>query len=431
MNNNNAQQPNESDNEDDISWKDYKPVGFPGIFSSPDVKEQQPKFSSVKIHHPISDFGVRDQQMSRSMPSRLEAPYRKQSSKTSDNVYPKDLKSKDLQKNLNHSKWSVAENSMEVLTEDFPLERTSRHFPDSDASEISSRICECLRERSVQANYNNKKAKAKCVSMENVKFRIQLFSSESGGVTVEVQRRRGDGVAFMRECRAVLNAAAGNGSTLDEPRSLGSVSELKCIRNATNVSPPDAQSEVARVEKMLSDCKEDTSLHALELLRDMCDPVKSSAIIVEAVSRRVFDKKSDTCSHLLRILQSSAEDITSRTEEGNSWTAFKYQLVLNVMANALSVMHDSDQFSIICQDRSMNRIVVPILLKLVTVGRVYPHISFFAIKCVSFLASDHRVRLDLLEADVISSLIDAADLGLESHENLATMAENTLLKCSH
>ena len=56
------------------------------------------------------------------------------------------------------------------------------------------------------------KAKAKCVSKDNVEFNVRLFKGKNQfdhGVIVEVQRRQGFSVFYHRDAVAILDAAEG------------------------------------------------------------------------------------------------------------------------------------------------------------------------------------------------------------------------------
>jgi len=430
MKNSSAHQSDQNDIEKKLT-QEWRNSSFPGANMSREIKEQQPKFSSVKIHHPSSEMKLRDQRVMRSLPPSLKGQSRHSTPKLESAIHDLSIKSPSITlKKVRQCKWAVDNSCMKILSEEFPLERTSRFIPDGDATQVAARICECLRQRSVQATYNSQKAKAKCVAMENVKFRIQLFASENGGLMVEVQRRRGDGFAFMRECRAVLSAAEGGGEIDDEPAGLGRVANLECIKDVIKSYQPDIIRELERVDTMLADPNDDSTLHALGHLRDMTDPVKSSADIVDIVSRRVFDRSFDTCRHLLIILDSGARDTIQKSDEGNNLTIYRHQLVLNVMANAFSVLQKQDELSEICKEESIRDSVISILLDQVRVGRLYPHISVFAIQCISSLASNSDIHKLLLEKDVLSYLKEAVDFGSETHDKLGKVAANTLLQCS-
>ena len=88
--------------------------------------------------------------------------------------------------------WDVKGHDLEMVPVDFPLERTHREIR-CDASEVAKRISSSLQRLSIDAEYDNEKAKAKCKTMECVKFRIRLYASGENGqpVVVEVQRRSG------------------------------------------------------------------------------------------------------------------------------------------------------------------------------------------------------------------------------------------------
>merc|ERR1712194_505553 len=111
-------------------------------------------------------------------------------------------------------------------------------------------------------------------------------------------------------------------------------------------------------------------------------------------------------------------------------TIYRHQLVLNVMANAFSVLQKQDELSEICKEESIRDSVISILLDQVRVGRLYPHISVFAIQCISSLASNSDIHKLLLEKDVLSYLKEAVDFGSETHDKLGKVAANTLLQCS-
>jgi len=110
--------------------------------------------------------------------------------------------------------WLVGDDSLGRVPIDYPLERTSRIIAEP-ASVIANRISNCLCLRSIEADFDNKRAIAKCNTLDHVCFRVRLFAprkEEDGpGTIVEIQKRRGDTISFLRDCRAILNAAEGGG----------------------------------------------------------------------------------------------------------------------------------------------------------------------------------------------------------------------------
>jgi hypothetical protein len=87
---------------------------------------------------------------------------------------------------------------------------------DESATDVALRLTECLRTLSIQALYDNKAATASLFTAENVEMHLSLWlkaatpSNATCGVVVELQRRKGDSIAFHRYSRSILDAAVGD-----------------------------------------------------------------------------------------------------------------------------------------------------------------------------------------------------------------------------
>ncbi|KAL3913933.1 MAG: hypothetical protein SGILL_006298 [Bacillariaceae sp.] len=108
---------------------------------------------------------------------------------------------------------------------------------DVSASLVAVRISECLRQRSIAAEYDEESVTAKCMTVDRVHFFVQLYrggggnslatsspdmavlSSLSPPVIVECQRQSGSVTSFHAACTAILQAAKGNDNGADERRS--------------------------------------------------------------------------------------------------------------------------------------------------------------------------------------------------------------------
>jgi len=106
----------------------------------------------------------------------------------------------------------------------YPLEKSSRLVEDESAADVASRLSECLRTLSVHAVYNNEAATASLLTAENVEMHLSLWktpaTSRQQGVVVELQRRKGDSIAFHRYSRSILDAAVGDLDLDDIPEEL-------------------------------------------------------------------------------------------------------------------------------------------------------------------------------------------------------------------
>jgi hypothetical protein len=108
---------------------------------------------------------------------------------------------------INSSNWVPT--ALRPVPAYYPLEKSSRLVEDSSPEEIAARLSECLRTLSVHAIYDNDTAHL--LSAENVEMQLSLWrtpaASQTPGVVVELQRRKGDSIAFHRYSRSILDSA--------------------------------------------------------------------------------------------------------------------------------------------------------------------------------------------------------------------------------
>jgi hypothetical protein len=90
----------------------------------------------------------------------------------------------------------------------YPLERSSRVVED-ELSEVVARVSEANRVLSIHAIYCNETATASLLTAENVEMQLSLWKT-GGGIAAELQRRKGDSIAFHRYSRYLLDAVVGD-----------------------------------------------------------------------------------------------------------------------------------------------------------------------------------------------------------------------------
>lgn len=210
-----------------------------------------------------------------------------------------------------------------VLPELYVLERTAVFVPHADPQDVSMRISEVLRERSIEAVYDNVAAKAKCLTADGVDFRIRLFRGRGSlydhGIIVEVQRRFGTSNIFFQETTAILDAAQDKvppppsllAKSTTTSNALPLVSTTTTSGGADNEgSPPDndvslrPSSSLNMVSKMLSHRGYDTKHLALQMLISLTDPAKIGAKTAQSVSAEFlkFDNDDDDNELTGRVL---------------------------------------------------------------------------------------------------------------------------------
>mmetsp|Transcript_12085 Transcript_12085/g.17611 ORF Transcript_12085/g.17611 Transcript_12085/m.17611 type:complete len:369 (-) Transcript_12085:54-1160(-) len=134
------------------------------------------------------------------------------------------------------ARWAVP---MAKSLPSYPLERSV--LIDGNAQIVASRIDECLRTRSVQAIFNDDKVRAECTTDSFLKYYVTLYDSSrdrvdgKAGTIVEVQRRKGCPMEFVRERCAIINAARGYKDIVSNQKQIhlsipASINELSSYR---------------------------------------------------------------------------------------------------------------------------------------------------------------------------------------------------------
>merc|ERR1712071_609442 len=113
---------------------------------------------------------------------------------------------------LSSTRWNVNDNTLKPKPDFYPLEQTATFVPHSKPSVVAARVANFLLKRDISVTFNEVKAKAKCLSKDNVEFNVRLYKGKNQfdhGVIVEVQRRSGFSVFYHRNAVGILDVAAG------------------------------------------------------------------------------------------------------------------------------------------------------------------------------------------------------------------------------
>jgi hypothetical protein len=200
------------------------------------------------------------------------------------------------------SSWKVSDSSLSCVPEHHFLERTHRFISNTSATVVSTRISDCLRDFSIEAKYDDDKAKATCKNKLMDKYRITLFRGRGDyehGVIVEVQRRSGSSVSFMRDCRAILDAA--DGEIVDErpsyevppiPEALKKVDIPICMPNSTTIAAG-----------LLKKHDNESKILGTELLCFDTDYTKTDMKTALAITKSIFDEKSSILQTITPIIE--------------------------------------------------------------------------------------------------------------------------------
>lgn len=336
--------------------------------------------------------------------------------------------------------WQVKTEALKMSS--FPLEHTHREIPGAEAEEVCSRISEALRVLSIEAEYDDENAKAKCRTSDYTSFRIRLYAGSEEGqpVIVELQRRSGSGMSFMQSCRAILCAAEGKMVTPDALKKKSSpfaktpVCTLKCLQNL-NPLGVDREAEVSsalkKVEELFRQDHHDSSVLAMEQLCTLTDPLKTFPESAMKVSKAVIvsdDEKYSIREEMTSLLERDGVPTDfDHADVGQNYADHLRHLALLVFSNALAlVAKDGSLERAFEQEHWFDEFLIPTLMDHVQSARTSPNNASVATCCLNSLMSCSGVARNLVgEYDGLRIISQAHEHGTQFHELLA----NETLRC--
>lgn len=364
----------------------------------------------------------------------------------------------------------------------YPLEKSSRLVEDESPAAIASRLSDCLRTLSVQALYDNDTASL--LTAENVEMHLSLWNTpayrSTPGVVVELQRRKGDSIAFHRYSRFILDAAVGDvaqtGEVNDDIMYSKKVQRLLSLEMGKNQDLLEHENAVIAIEiahGLLMKDRMDARQLGLESLCLLTDPRKTGVITAVLTAHVVllgstrgveipgmekevdivvdevpFQEIRETVLGLVqfsRIGEDEHDDhIEAASPEAEHMTLL-HNLALAVLANALDVIENPDRFDAEPEDTKprarlrtassndvaneflqqteelSNKEMMSTLIAELGKAHLKPHDATLSAKCLGSLlrASDEARRRaqDLKAKQVVSA---ALEVGTKTHLKLET-----------
>lgn len=325
-------------------------------------------------------------------------------------------------------KWHVEESDLSERPRDFPTLRTSRTVRSgTPAHVISNRLSDCLQSRSIKTRFSKSEGNnmAKCRNTSFCKFTIRLYAAGGGeaaageegaggtGILVEVQRLCGDYVSFMKDCRALLNAAEGKAieecsdSHDDQPLYLRlPVSEMAFVKTVS--LPPVTHEEEAEslnvTSELLSSRQSDSNMLGMESLAIQTDPVKTLKSTAMLASRRILcptdvgNVSFNMHNYVMSLLIYGNEDAASSEDEPEDTTTTitaledhsskLRNLAMSSLHNALSLFASERLLLPAISDNEewYASVLIPKLLHDLRSAEHNPHDACYASRCLSTLA---------------------------------------------
>lgn len=305
--------------------------------------------------------------------------------------------------------WGLS--SAPTLPEFHPLERATVFVPNSTPSNVARRISGILRDRSIEAEYDDDKAKVKCTTAEGVDFRVRLYRGRgqfNHGIIVEVQRRFGSSLVFHGDTQAILDAA--QGKPTPPPPVMTSMNNLPEVSDDEDddvddyLSPPSAESSLSMVNKMLSLPGFDSQYLGLQTLSSLVDPENLSLSTARGVSNKLLSADSEVGQKVFASIVSKKSDEASKTLRNMS---------LDILANAMRACGKVPEFL-----REPLRLV---LLEDLREAEKHPNTALLAAKVIEYFIRGDHDSMELNEAFEI-----ALKAGEARHANLEHQARKCI-----
>ena len=303
-------------------------------------------------------------------------------------------------------RWRLAE--VPTLPEFHPLERTAVFVENSSPSEVSSRISTVLRQRSIEASYDDEKAKVRCRTCAGVDFRVRLYRGRGNynhGIIVEVQRRFGYSIDFHSDTKAILEAAEGL-PTPPPPPNANNIPLVSDVDDDYDETSTSGASSLKMISKMLGHAGHDSHHLALQTLLSLTDAHKMGSSTARSVATELLKPENEVGTKLV-------DYIISQHDEDE---VFNLQVMaLTILANALSAVRGK----IPSVSRELLR---PFLLQeLEQASSTNLLAAQQAARCLEFLwRGDHDV------GQLRAALEKAAAVGQARHAGLEKQAQQSL-----
>ncbi|KAL3905319.1 MAG: hypothetical protein SGILL_009725 [Bacillariaceae sp.] len=305
--------------------------------------------------------------------------------------------------------------SAPTLPEFHPLERTAVFVPQTSPEKVAARLSKVLRDRSIEAHYDNEKAKVSCVTAEGVDFRIRLYRGRnqySHGVICEVQRRMGSSLVFHSDTQAILDAA--EGKSVPAPPLMTSLNNLPEVSDDESefdeededFTMPSAESSLAMVSKMLSLPGFDAQYLGLQTLSSLVDPEKLSLSTARAVATNLLRSDSEVG---LKVFG----HIISRKKEMDESTMTLRNMSLGILANAMRSAGKVPEF--------LREPLRPVLLQDLKHSQDHPNTALLSARCIEYFIRGDTDTMELNEAFEV-----AREAGEARHANLLAQAEKCI-----
>lgn len=305
----------------------------------------------------------------------------------------------------------------------FPLERPVRI--QECARNVSARICDSLRLRSIEVKFNE--SQAICKTNDFLIYTIDLYAGQDNCTIVEVMRQKGCGFAFRREREAVLNAAKGHGGVV--PSKLPFIMQIPddMLQDYEIPSEQEHEDTLSRAADMLHSSKREVQLFALQNLSSITTADKLNSESAKLMSRLIMESSYDIRDIILAVLNACIRDKDEISEQ-------ILNSCLNIFSNSMSLLSDGKSLeAILCKKDGNRRFTEIMVQKSIEIVKdcKSAHNACLALKCLCLLLKNSSTARGTVDDEARMVVVNAESYGKQRHYNLEKEAQSTLaaLRC--
>jgi hypothetical protein len=314
-------------------------------------------------------------------------------------------------------KWCVLEAQPKPF---FPLERVVE-IPD-DSQTVSLRICDSLRVRSVQAEFEG--SQANCKTSGFLSYVINLYAGPHGSTIVEVMRQKGCGFAFRKEREAIITAAKGHGG--DVPSKLPSIMKIPddLLKQYQPPTKKDHEDTLDRASEQLHSKRRDVLLFALQNLSAMTTHDKVNQKSAQDLAHLIMTSPIDIRDTIAQVLITCSHEDDSTSEQ-------ILNACLTIFSNSMTLLSNGDTLqSTLDEEKMFTNTMIPSLVNIVS-NLSCPHNACLALLCLRLMLKNSIDARNKMTAEAHSIVKNAELFGNQRHMKMAKEAKIALdeLKC--
>mmetsp|Transcript_18697 Transcript_18697/g.26490 ORF Transcript_18697/g.26490 Transcript_18697/m.26490 type:complete len:446 (-) Transcript_18697:730-2067(-) len=322
----------------------------------------------------------------------------------------------------------------------YPLASSSCFVENEVASTVSSRISQCLVQRSIAAVYNG--AVADATTLDGTSFYIRLFRGSSsntttpssvGGIVVELQHRTGSPLTFHKICHIIFEAAKGKpyAGLLDHTKA------PPLDKTKTNIQQEQLLLSLEKAYELLEKDRIDANRLGMEMLSLLTSPDQTNAEFVaetiilgrDILGSSIYERIFDLLQHSQQMDDDDDDD--DRRDEVD----ILRPLAIQVLRNSLLVLARRTDMREVIQGLLLPEWLVdnliPVLLQELEHNmETDPNGAFLVVESLSALLDlSDRASDRAEEQDALPILERAQEFGVHYHASLgqaSNVAANTL-----